>query len=197
MQSWDACIDEDHKPILPSKDSTLYVGVDASLKHDSSAVIAVTYDHDDGRVVLARHRIWTPIKGQTLDLDATIGSFLRDLGAGYHVASVVYDPWQMSDLSRRLGQDGLPMVEFPQSSPNLTSMSQNIFELITHQNILLYADSELRAHAAHCVATESSRGWKISKEKAANKIDGVVALAMASLEAIRGSSQPFAVLGAW
>ncbi|MDP6417775.1 MAG: hypothetical protein QGG54_22605, partial [Gammaproteobacteria bacterium] len=23
MQSWDACIDEDHKPILPSKDSTL------------------------------------------------------------------------------------------------------------------------------------------------------------------------------
>ena len=32
---------------------------------------------------------------------------------------------------------------------------------------------------------ESSRGWKISKEKAANKIDGIVALAMASLEAVK------------
>ena len=39
--------------------------------------------------------------------------------------------------------------------------------------------------------------WKMSKEKAANKIDGIVALAMASLEAVRGSSQPFAVLGAF
>ena len=97
----------------------------------------------------------------------------------------------------RLERDGLPMVESPQSSPNLTSMSQNLFELITHQNIQLYADSELRTHAAHCVATESSRGWKISKEKAANKIDGIVALAMASLEAIRGSSQPFGVIGAF
>jgi len=37
----------------------------------------------------------------------------------------------------------------------------------------------------------------INKEKATNKIDGIVALAMASLEAIRGSSQPFGVLGAF
>ena len=37
----------------------------------------------------------------------------------------------------------------------------------------------------------------ISKEKAANKIDGIVALAMASLEAVKEHSQPFEVLGAW
>ena len=113
MQSWDACIDEDHRPLLPSTDTTLFVGVDASLKHDSSAVIAVTYDPDDGRVVLARHRIWTPVKGQTLDLDATIGSFLRELQSGYDVLSVLYDPWQMADLSMRLQRDGLPMREYP------------------------------------------------------------------------------------
>jgi len=148
-------------------------------------------------VVLARHRVWTPVKGQTLDLDATIGSYLRELGDGYHVASVVFDPWQMSDLSMRLERDGLPMREFPQSSPNLTSMSQNLFELVTHQNIQLYADDQLRSHAAHCVATESSRGWKISKHKTSHKIDGIVSLAMASLEAIREASQPFAVLGAF
>ena len=56
---------------------------------------------------------------------------------------------------------------------------------------------QLRSFAAHCVAVESSRDWKISKEKAANKIDGIVALAMASLEAIRGSSQPFEILRAF
>jgi len=151
----------------------------------------------DGRVVLARHRIWTPTKTQPLDLDGTIGSFLRELRDGYDIASVLYDPWQMADLSSRLHQEGLPMNEYPQTSPNLTSMSQCLFELVQHQNIQMYPDDQLRSHAAHCVAVESSRGWKISKAKAANKIDGIVALAMASLGAVKEQSQPFAVLGAW
>jgi hypothetical protein len=52
-------------------------------------------------------------------------------------------------------------------------------KLIQHGNIQLYPDDQLRSHATHSVAVESSRGWKISKEKAANKIGGIVALAMA------------------
>ena len=36
--------------------------------------------------------------------------------------------------------------------------------------------------------------WRMRKREAANKIDGIVALAMASLETIRGASQPFGVL---
>ena len=91
----------------------------------------------------------------------------------------------MADLSMRLERDGLPMVEFPQSSPNLTSMSQNLFELIEHTNISLYASSQLRNHAVHATVVESSRGWRISKQKAANKIDGIVALAMATLQAVQ------------
>ena len=81
------------------------------------------------------------------------------------------------------------MREFPHSSPNLTTMLQNLFQLFQHHNIQLYPDDQIRSHAAHCVASESRRGWKISKEKAANKIDGIVALAMASLEAVRGASE--------
>ena len=89
------------------------------------------------------------------------------------------------------------MHEFAQSSPNLTAMSQNLFELIEHKTIRLYADTELRNHAAHSVAIESTRGWRISKEKAANKIDGIVALAMASLEAVRQGSETSLVLAAF
>jgi hypothetical protein len=40
----------------------------------------------------------------------------------------------------------------------LTAMSQTLFELIEHNNIHLYASVELRNHAAHCVAVESTRG---------------------------------------
>ena len=35
------------------------------------------------------------------------------------------------------------------------------------------------------------------QQNAANKIDGIVSLAMASLGAVKEQSQPFAVLGAW
>ena len=89
------------------------------------------------------------------------------------------------------------MREYLQSSANLTAMFQNLFELIQHGNISLYRDVDLRNHAAHCVAVESSRGWRISKEEAANKIDGIVALAMASLEAVRQGSETPPVLAAF
>jgi hypothetical protein len=89
------------------------------------------------------------------------------------------------------------MREFPHSSPNLTTMLQNLFQLFQHHNIQLYPDDQIRSHAAHCVASESRRGWKISKEKAANKIGGLVTMAMASLGAVRGASQPFEVLRAF
>jgi phage terminase large subunit-like protein len=184
MDKWDACIDPDLRPALPNSELNLYVGVDASLKHDTSAVVAV-YVNDDNRVCLAKHRIWTPSKGQVLDLDATIGDFLRELHEGFSVTGVYYDPWQMADLSMRLQRDGLLMQEYPQSSPNLTAMSQNLFELIEHNSISLYASSQLRKHAIHATAVESTRGWRISKQKAANKIDGIVALAMATLQAVQ------------
>jgi phage terminase large subunit-like protein len=149
----------------------LYVGVDAALKNDCAAVVAVSYV--DEKLVLARHRIWKPTKQAPLDLDGTIGAHLRELDDGYDIASVAYDPWQMASLSQQLAQDNLPMLDFTQSSPNLTAMSQNLFELIEHSNICIYASVEPRNHAAHCVAVESTRGWRISKTKAANKIDGM------------------------
>ena len=195
MDSWDACVDADLKPMMPNHDYRLYVGVDAALKHDCAAVVAVAYVEE--QLVLARHRIWKPTKKAPLNLDGTIGAYLRELRDSYDIASVSYDPWQMASLSQQLTQDNLPMHEFAQSSPNLTAMSQNLFELIEHKTICLYADTELRNHAAHSVAIESSRGYRISKEKASNKIDGVVALAMASLEATRQGSETSLVLAAF
>ena len=69
--------------------------------------------------------------------------------------------------------------------------------LFSHHVALCCELSRVIVPAAHCVAVESARDWKISKTKAANKIGGIVALVMASLEAVKEQSQPFEVLGAW
>jgi hypothetical protein len=186
MDAWDKCVDPEHRPCLPNFEHELFVGVDGSFKHDSAAVVAVYYDYEVEKVILAKHRVWQPSAYEPLDIDATIGEYLRDLHKVYRLSEIRYDPYQMHDLSTRLFANGLPMVEFPQSTPNLTSMSQNLFELIQAKNLVLYPDEYMRTCASHAVAVQSSRGWKISKEKTSAKIDVIVALAMATLAAIEG-----------
>ena len=56
---WDACVDPDHRPALPDKSApALFVGVDAGIKHDNAAVVAVRWHA--GKLELASHKIWCP-----------------------------------------------------------------------------------------------------------------------------------------
>jgi hypothetical protein len=55
---WDACVDRTLHPLFPSPEQALYVGVDASTKHDCAAVVAVR--REETRLILALHRIWKP-----------------------------------------------------------------------------------------------------------------------------------------
>ncbi len=188
LDEWDACVDHDHKPILGG--GVLYIGADASVKHDNAAVVAVKYDLKAGKVELAKYRIFRPSPLEPLDIDGSIGNFLRELHRTFVIAEVRYDPYQMHDLATRLRSEGINMVEFPQTVGNLTAMSQNLYELIKGRNLRLYPADDLRKQASHAVALQSSRGWRIAKEKTSMKIDSIVSLAMASLAAVelsRGS----------
>jgi hypothetical protein len=42
----------------------------------------------------------------------------------------------------------------------------------------------MRLASSRCVALETSRGWRIAKDKVSHKIDVIVALAMAALAAV-------------
>jgi phage terminase large subunit-like protein len=95
----------------------------------------------------------------------------------------------MQAVAQRLTAAGVPMVEFPQSIPNLTESSTNLWELIKGANLVVYPDSDLRLVVQRAVAVETPRGWKISKTSASHKIDAVVALGMAALGAIGDASR--------
>jgi hypothetical protein len=59
------------------------------------------------------------------------------------------------------------MVEFAQSVPNLTESSTNLYELVKGRNITVYSDDEIRLAMSRAAALETSRGWRIAKEKLA------------------------------
>ncbi len=187
--SWfDACVDLELRPSLGDRRMPLWVGVDASVKRDSTAIAAVTFETEKQRVRLAAHRIFQPSPADPLDFEATIEAYLRDLAGRFSLREVRYDPYQMAAVAQRLAKAGLPMVEFAQTVPNLTEASTNLYELIKGRNLVVYPDDELRLAISHAVALETARGWKISKEKASHKIDIIVALAMAALGALRGGA---------
>lgn len=97
----------------------------------------------------------------------------------------------MQAVAQRLRNHGLPIEEFPQSPANLTSASQNLFELVTAQNLTVYPDERMRLAISHAIAIETPRGWRISKDKQSHKIDVVIALAMACHAAIQSKSEDF------
>jgi hypothetical protein len=77
-------------------------------------------------------------------------------------------------------------VEFPQSVPNLTEASSNLYELVKARGIVAYPDEAVRLAVQRSIAIETPRGWRIAKEKQSHKIDVVVALGMAALGAVHG-----------
>ena len=93
-------------------------------------------------------------------------------------------------LAQRLTKARITMEEFPQSIPNLTAATSNLFDLIQAKQLALYPDAAMRLAISRAIVTEFSRGWKLDKAKQSHKIDIVVALSMAALAAIRSLEEP-------
>ena len=105
------------------------VGVDASVRRDSTALAAVAWDREDRRARLVWHQVFQPTVADPIDFEAAVEDTLLRLGNRFLVREVRYDPFQMVATAQRLGRSGLPMLEFPQTSPNLTAASSNLYEL--------------------------------------------------------------------
>jgi len=191
MAAWDRCVDPRLGHVVNDPGLQIWVAVDASVKYDSTAIVAVTWEQKGQRVRLVTHRVFQPRPEEPLNFEATIEQTLLDLRKRFCLCKMLYDPYQMQATAQRLSRAGVPLEEFPQSPANLTTIAQNLFELIRGQNLLAYPDPEIRLAISHAVASETPRGWRISKHVQSHKIDVVVALAMAAHAAVQGQGEPY------
>jgi phage terminase large subunit-like protein len=191
LSAWDKCVDPNLSMALSDPALPIYIGVDASVKHDQTAIVAVTFDQSAQQVRLVFHRVFQPSPVDPLDFEQTIERTLLDLQSRFAVCKVLFDPWQMQAIAQRLRNAGLPIEEFPQSPANLTAASQNLYELIQAQNLIVYPDERMRLAVSRAIAVETPRGWRISKQMQSHKIDVVVALAMAAHAAVQGKSEDY------
>lgn len=150
------------------------VGVDMALKHDSIAVVAVQLRDNAWRVL---SHVWFPA-GSTIDV-AAVENYLRDLHRSWRLSEVAYDPAYFERSAQALADDGLPMVEFPQSAARMVPACQVAYELICSRQVVHDGDPVLADQIASGAVRQTEAGWRLSKGKSKRKIDAAIALTMA------------------
>lgn len=163
------------------------IGIDAGIKRDSTALVAVGYDSNRAKLGIVYHKIWTPSEGDQINLDETVEKELIYLYNKFKVASIVYDPTHLMQTMLRLQSKGFPTHQFDQTLSNMTSASQLLYELLKARNLEAYPADDLRSHIQMSVAETTSRGFRIvkNKQQKKQKVDGAIALAMAAYAAVQ------------
>lgn len=174
---WQDCLDPNLKPLEPTKDIELYVGVDCAVSPggDDTAVIA-TYQDENNQTCVAWYKQWQgKVRRKELRIDKTVEPFLLRQHEKYNLVYVGYDPRFFTTTANRLKDKGLPMVKVTQSLPVLGPLGQQLFNLIQDSKLSYYDDPELKAAPNGVVAREVPSGLHI-KKSSKGKADLMVAL---------------------
>ncbi len=182
--AWDACEGE----LALEDGDAVVVGVDVGQKKDTSAI--VTCGKKDGKLVVQAKIMAVAadldrpppahviVPGDSVEL-SLLEQEIRELARRYQVTAVAYDPWRFQRSAEILEDEGMMMLEFPQTNARMAPASQGLFDAIVEGRIVHDGDRALKAHIAQAVARDSDRGWRLSKRHASKPMDGAVALALA------------------
>lgn len=180
--AWEAC----RGRVQFDAETPTFVGIDMALKHDTVAVVAAQ-ERPDGRFAVS-HRIWLP-QGDTVDV-AAVEAHLRDLHRRLNVVEFAYDPAYFERSAQALSDDGLVMVEFPQSSQRMVPACGTAYELVCAGQVVHDGDPVFSDQVQAAAPRMTGEGWRLSKGKAKRKIDAAIALVIALDRASRRESAP-------
>lgn len=168
---WNAlACDYEMRPGVPT-----WVGIDVGLKRDSTAVV-IGQRRPNG-VLHTQARIWLPHTDEAIDI-TDIMAYLRDLDRRYHLVECAYDPRLFELPAVTLADEGLPMVEYPQSLERMTPAYGALYEAIKRQEISHDGDEQYARQILNAIPRHNERGFILSKSKSRGRIDCCPALAM-------------------
>ena len=153
-----------------------WVGVDVGLKRDSTAVVVI--QRRDEKRLHAKCKLWVPSDDEPVDV-TDVMQYLRQLDSMYDLQEVPYDPRLFDVPAKMLEDEGLPMVEIPQSAERMTPAFGTLFEMIKRSELSHDGDVEFTAQILNAVPRFNERGFTLAKAKSRGRIDAAYALATA------------------
>ena len=171
-----------------------WIGVDVGIKRDSTAVVAVQRDPEG--LLRAVCRLWVPTSDEPVDV-TDVMEHIRELGRAYDVQAVSYDPRFFDVPAKMLADEGMALVEVPQSVERMTTVCGGLFEIIKRGEIRHDGDDALAAHVLNAMPRYNQHGFTLEKNKSRGRIDGVIALALAVDRVIRMPERPAEASFVW
>ena len=195
----------ERKPLHELEGRPCYIGLDLATKIDLVATILLFPPVDDDpfyhvharyylpdiRVLEAldvnfeRYQQWdtegllTLTMGEVVDFEV-IKDDLREFAGRFDVKEVAYDPWQATQLAQEMEKEGMEMVEMRHTVQNMSEPMKEL-EAKVLKKLLAHGDCPILTWMVSNVVAQMDKKENIypNKERAENKIDGVVGLIMA------------------
>jgi len=198
---WDACAASVDAAELRGR--PCFAGLDLGSTQDLTAL--VLYFPEDGGAVLpffwvpeerlderedrdrVPYRTWAregfieTTRGRATD-KKTIALRLGEIAGMYDIRKVAYDRWRIEDLKRELADEGidLPLENWGQGFRDMSPAVDALETLVLDAKLHHGGHPVLRWNVANAVVeSDPAGGRKFTKQKSADRIDGLVALAMA------------------
>lgn len=176
--AWEGC-EGSEAPIDDGAEVCL--GFDGSFNNDSTALVVVScgeVPHID--VVECWERPAEAGQDWSVPI-ADVEEAIRRACRRWQVREILCDPFRWARTYQALEDEGLPIVEYPQSPSRMTPATQRFYEAVMNHGLTQSGDPQLARHIANAVLKIDSRGQRLAKEakNSARKIDLAVAAVMA------------------
>lgn len=154
------------------------LSIDASVKSDTTAIVAVWTDPIEGLTYV--DNTWLiepdPYTGE-IDYEA-VEEQLWDIWRTGQYSVLAYDPYQTVSLMQRLKKRGVRTYEFTQNSMRIKADGY-LRQLINESRLRHPSDPHLTEHVLNCTLKYAQDNFRLVKGTKNDKIDLAVALSMA------------------
>lgn len=176
--AWDACCGEQG---AIEDGAEVCLGFDGSFNGDSTALVVVSCGEVPHVDVVASWEKPSDAGGDWTVPILEVEDAIRQACRRWTVREIVCDPYRWGRTYQVLEEEGLPVVEFPQSPARMIPATTRFYEAVMNRSLTHSGDPRLARHLSNCVIKTDSRGSRLSKDarNSPRKIDLAVAAVMA------------------
>lgn len=178
--AWDACAEARQVP----DGADVVLALDGSFSQDSTALVAATVSPRPHPTVVGLWERPDRDPAWRVDVLAVDAAVRRDAARRWQVREVIADPFRWQRSLAVLAEDGLPVVEFPQTAQRKSPATTGLTEAAANRRVTHDGDKRLRAHVLKAVLRDDRRGVRDQVSKhSEQRIDLAVCCVMAHARA--------------